>query len=550
MDYKLLLKVNRFLKFQSGSRAAAHMKSTYHVFDNLTPQLKKEVQISVLLPPLKSVRMFGWDPSDVADEKKTKIVFNRIDADASDAIDEQEMSLLFAHLEQGSLGGKDPKCCQKRFDQCFKKKASLDEAGEDEEKEDDDEEQIEVTDAHRAKAAGAMTEIDTDGGGEVSYDEFRHWWYLKSEKQPCLPQAPIEFMEHALAAMVDTECFSPGDIIVEEGTYGDTFFVLFNGTVWVQEKEEKCTPNMIKQIKDTDRQRVFGIIGALPINQQQVIRSVKSTTGWYAKAADDRYCDVCYLNCYTLRILIRQYWPRILEAETNYLWETCRYYYNVENNPDCPFETEGIEESPVEYNVSKNFFTRELDRRSRNLEVLSDVVGDWQTKLAGCDKTMLKIGERYEMEYEKDEKEGKIVGGDAPTESKHDVGKSKNTDKTGSSSTEATSSSSGTNSSGTNSSSSSSGSSASGGSSTSGGSTSSSSSSSGNKSEKFDEKPLIAPQDSQSTSTVDADDNFPSKSFMTHTPDMPGSPQSICSLIPDSKNDGGFQSDSEFDVNI
>mmetsp|Transcript_23246 Transcript_23246/g.45843 ORF Transcript_23246/g.45843 Transcript_23246/m.45843 type:complete len:841 (+) Transcript_23246:50-2572(+) len=413
----LILTVNKFLRFRTTSRAAAHDKSFDPIFNNLTPSLRREIHIAVLKPSIMKVPMFGWEPTDMQERARTRKLFDKIDVDKSDEIDVGEMSTLMAHLDAGNLLTKEP--CLKQCLSCLKKKKGHGDGEEHKEEEvtEEEEEEIEVTDDHKERAAKAMAEIDKDGGGEVSYIEFSDWWYLKKDKKPRLPQAPKSFID-TFCSSVHVTPYSPGDIIVEAGSYGAEFHVLLQGSIVVVQEvreeaeklkdgsEEEDKDEAVTQLYYTDRDPVFGVVGVLPANQRRLLDQVLETDTRVVRAAPDYYCDMVHLDASEVKTIIEEHWPELVGER---LWQFARYYYGLVEHPDVPEEME-VDENPQAVHVaavSSDFYVRELDRREKKLEEVGTTVAVWQEKIAKLHEHMQIICDKVIGTDDQDLADGK-----------------------------------------------------------------------------------------------------------------------------------------------
>ena len=65
-----------------------------------------------------------------------------------------------------------------------------------------------------------MAEMDADGTGQVAFDEFRDWWYLKKYGRPRWPKAPQLFVEE-VAQRLRSSAFSPGDMLIRRSQYAN-----------------------------------------------------------------------------------------------------------------------------------------------------------------------------------------------------------------------------------------------------------------------------------------------------------------------------------------
>mmetsp|Transcript_21988 Transcript_21988/g.43694 ORF Transcript_21988/g.43694 Transcript_21988/m.43694 type:complete len:834 (+) Transcript_21988:37-2538(+) len=205
MNDKLISRVIKYLNFKANSRAGTEMHENEGGFAALSPPLRKEIKIGLLLPYLTKVKLFGVHPEDQAEEDVIKQRF--VDAD-----DDQGGFLEFDEIEKLILDLARKQPSSSKFGLCKKKEV------------DDNSKPVMGTEEIRV----AFAEMDQDGEGQVSSDEFVSWHLFKKHKRSRLPKAPDEFMRE-LSKRMQTIAFSGGDIIVEPERYGRKFTILMSG---------------------------------------------------------------------------------------------------------------------------------------------------------------------------------------------------------------------------------------------------------------------------------------------------------------------------------
>jgi hypothetical protein len=137
----------------------------------------------------------------------------------------------------------------------------------------------------------------------VTYDEFKHWWYIHKNGKPKMDQCPPQFLAE-LSERMWTQAFDLGETVVDEGLYGEVFGILLQGKLEVLDVQtvgdSDVSPTQREVIEQTcvvetisakDREPVFGFSACLSEEQyayiQQITarRSVHSTKWKYADVA-------------------------------------------------------------------------------------------------------------------------------------------------------------------------------------------------------------------------------------------------------------------------
>ena len=60
------------------------------------------------------------------------------------------------------------------------------------------------SDRARCLCRQVFAELDRAGDGEISYHEFKQWWFLKKNGKPYMDKCPSPFLD-ALCAVIRTE---------------------------------------------------------------------------------------------------------------------------------------------------------------------------------------------------------------------------------------------------------------------------------------------------------------------------------------------------------
>lgn len=187
----------RYLNFRAGSLSGNSFDPDDEKFNMLSLGLKVRIQQAVYRPVLENVRIFGWNSIDWDEENAVKEMFDKIDTDQGGTLDRHETQQLFASL--------DLKLTDAQFEQCF-------------------------------------SELDSKNSGEISYGEFKRWWYLKKNGRPQITKCPKEFLNF-ICTRLRTDCYGKNERLVEHGTYGDNFIILLSGKCQVMRDTDDTVSN-------------------------------------------------------------------------------------------------------------------------------------------------------------------------------------------------------------------------------------------------------------------------------------------------------------------
>jgi hypothetical protein len=227
-------------------------------FAMLSKSLRTKIKRHLNQPLLKRVRIFGWSPGDIAEEKAVRSLFEELDTSGDCELDSDEVRQLFRSL--------DLPVNEEQFNTCFHELGGADD-------------------------------------GQVTYDEFKHWWYIHKNGKPKMDQCPPQFLAE-LSERMWTQAFDLGETVVDEGLYGEVFGILLQGKLEVLDVQtvgdSDVSPTQREVIEQTcvvetisakDREPVFGFSACLSEEQyayiQQITarRSVHSTKWKYADVA-------------------------------------------------------------------------------------------------------------------------------------------------------------------------------------------------------------------------------------------------------------------------
>lgn len=133
LDEQLIKETIKFMNFRSTALSGHAFTDDDPRFSMLSQGIRAKIRIGMNRPVLAKARIFGWNPTDFEEEESVHAFFHTIDTSGEGVLDRGELSALFAQLNLNLSAS--------QFDQCF-------------------------------------NELDHSGDGEVSYLEFKHWWYM------------------------------------------------------------------------------------------------------------------------------------------------------------------------------------------------------------------------------------------------------------------------------------------------------------------------------------------------------------------------------------
>lgn len=192
---KLMDKTRELLRFK---RTASYhgFKDDDPRFDCLSYALRDEIKQALILPTLLKIKMFGDDEEERA-----------------------SLNALIALFDTDEVKG---------FLDEVEFKALLEEMGS----------QVTMKDVRKA-----MRDLGLSPNGQVSIARFYDWYHLQKYKMPAI-QFPSKFLK-MLASHLKPLAFSFNDDIVQEGDYGEAFYIVLAGSVnvvkvkaYIEEKEK------------------------------------------------------------------------------------------------------------------------------------------------------------------------------------------------------------------------------------------------------------------------------------------------------------------------
>lgn len=192
LDDELVDGCVKFLNFRNSSLSGNAYDRTDERFAVLSPGLRVDIQQAVYRPILEGVRMFGWHEDDIAEMESVRKMFQSIDVDGGGALDKTETNSLFRKLGY--------ELTEMQFDTVF-------------------------------------SEMDKEGGGDVSFYEFQHWWFLRKYGKPQIRmRAPAEFL-NMLCGFINAQAFAKDEVICKKGDYGKSMVICLSGRVQIISNE-------------------------------------------------------------------------------------------------------------------------------------------------------------------------------------------------------------------------------------------------------------------------------------------------------------------------
>ena len=146
----------------------------------------------------KQVRFFGWNEEDELENQMVKKLFDDIDSDGGGSLDKNETANLFKKLaitltdtEYNQVSSARSGLPLDLFTVLLLEDGSLAHF-------------MARSDRARCLCRQVFAELDRAGDGEISYHEFKQWWFLKKNGKPYMDKCPSPFLD-ALCAVIRTE---------------------------------------------------------------------------------------------------------------------------------------------------------------------------------------------------------------------------------------------------------------------------------------------------------------------------------------------------------
>ena len=244
-------KVINYVNFSAKSQSDRFVADDDERFETLSPALRRELRVAALRPALTDVALFGHSQALLKEQREAHKLFRSIDKDRSGILDRSELVMLMAkfdmHMEDAALDV-------------------------------------------------AMEEMAPDGSNQVGFAEFFQWLHFRKYGRPVIPRAPSLFMDE-LAYYLTPKAFSPGDWCIEQGAYGEEFFVVLAGvakTYWIRPAETEHV--LVRTISHHGREPIIALSAALDQPTWEHVRL--ETSNWAVQA--DTFLDVAVISRHEL----------------------------------------------------------------------------------------------------------------------------------------------------------------------------------------------------------------------------------------------------------
>lgn len=306
----------RFLNFRAASLSGHAFAAEADEFSMLSPGLIESIQNAVYRPVLERVRFFGWNKEDEIENEQVKKMFDDIDTDGGGSLDKAETNALFKKL--------NIELTEEQYNQVYR-------------------------------------ELDSDNAGDISYEEFQSWWFLKKNGKPRMNKCPTLFLD-ALCTKLQTQPFAIREEMVHPGDYGKALIIVLSGTVKVLRDtiefpvslpDDERPEVMIETVSSDDREPIVGFASCL--GEDQWKRVGNRTSDWVVQAVT--YVDTASVRRDDIIECFQLYWPK---GQWEMI-EVAKFHYEV----DVKSESEDAEQrgpqndGPVELDgdVSKRIDT-------------------------------------------------------------------------------------------------------------------------------------------------------------------------------------------------
>lgn len=269
-----------YLHFKTHSISGRYFRDDDPRFTHLSLPMRQQIRREIFVPILKGVRVFGWHPEDLEEQKGIKQTFDATDLDGGGTLDLSEFAVLVRTLgmEMNSLEVKK-----------------------------------------------AMEEIGTNSTGEFTFEEFQDWWMIHRFGIPVVPTVPEQFLGR-LVDIMEVEAWAPEENIISTGEYGENLYIVLKGTVAVnitfpggsQTKE-------LQLVQSDDRAPFLGLMAAL---SDQWLDSTAPTRQWWECRART-FSDVAKFPRHKIIRALVEHWPEGAES-----FDTIAKFYYARNLRD------------------------------------------------------------------------------------------------------------------------------------------------------------------------------------------------------------------------
>ena len=266
---QLIANAVRFLNFRASSLSGHSFHGNDDKFSMLSPGITREIQIAIYRPVLQRVRSFGWNQEDEKEEAALQDLFDRIDTSNDGSIEVKEARQIFEGMEIDLT--------QQQLEQVF-------------------------------------AEMDLNGGGGVTSDEFKNWWFIKKTGKPRTQRCPSEFLD-AMCTKIYTRPFAIDEQIVAAGEYSKALVVILRGSVAISRGDDTSTmsatvdeywrDNVERVIAAEDREPCFGFATCLDHAKWVHIRECMGA--WTVRSRE--YVDTAWVHRSDILDCFRAAWP-------------------------------------------------------------------------------------------------------------------------------------------------------------------------------------------------------------------------------------------------
>lgn len=277
-DSDLIMNCVRFLNFRAASLSGHSFSGHDSNFNTLSPGLIREIQIAVYRPVVQRVRAFGWNKEDETEEAALQALFDRIDITHDGAIEMAEARTIFEGME------------------------------------------IELT---QEQLTQVFQEMDRNAGGDVTFEEFKDWWFITKTGKPRAKRCPRTFLDE-LCTHIHTRPYAIDELVVHPGHYSKALVVVLAGSV--ESNREANTSGMSPLEPDTiafsDREPAFGF--ATLLDHASWLHMSEVTSTWTVKARS--YVDTAWVHRSAVLTCFEAVWPEGPQLLTKMIWD----HYGVE----------------------------------------------------------------------------------------------------------------------------------------------------------------------------------------------------------------------------
>jgi Ca2+-binding EF-hand superfamily protein len=344
----------QYLHFRSNSSKYSFEDADPRL-EALPGALRRELRVSLFLPVVKKLTMFGWTDPYGSSEADVRMLFDEIDADGDGGLDRDELKELVVGL--GGHDNGEGGMSSKELDQL-------------------------------------MEEMGIELDGEATFAQFYAWWKQKETKMGYnrMPKAPIIFMRN-LSVLMKTSVAAPDDRIIESGDYGHHLYIVCAGTVEIAEAmttDFNGEMRHIRYVQAEMRDPVFGSSAFLD-NADHLMIHVKSSKRFAHWVAIGRsFCNLVWISRHDLREAVENFWP---DGEKDLRYQALSNYVDRSSVDEAQ---EAAPEGSLKKRLLNEFGLRDKDEMS--LREVTDKLSVNLLKVEGsmmtrCDKIEEQLAE-------------------------------------------------------------------------------------------------------------------------------------------------------------